>query len=157
MNKNIKIAVLGASGYAGGDLLRILLNHNNTDIVALSANSKLGMNPKDVHSALYNADLPDFVSIEEIDFNKIDLVISGLPHNNLHKFINDIPGECKVIDMSADFRFSNVDVFNQYYQTVHKSPEILEASAYGLSEIFRNDIKNANKSTSSCFRQKRAV
>ena len=143
MNKNIKIAVLGASGYTGGDLLRILLNHNNADIVALSANTKLGMNPADIHSALYNADLPDFKSVEEIDFNKIDLVISGLPHDNLHKLINDIPSECKVIDMSADFRFSDVDIFNKYYQTSHKSPEILEVSVYGLSEIFRNDIKNA--------------
>ena len=143
MNKNIKIAVLGASGYTGGDLIRILLNHNNADIVALSANSKLGKNPSDVHAALYHADLPDFISVKEINFDEVDLVISGLPHNNLHKLINDIPAKCKVIDMSADFRFSDSDIFNQYYQTTHESPEVLKSSVYGLSEIYRNDIKDA--------------
>ena len=91
MNQNkINIAVLGASGYTGGDLIKILLNHNYVNISALSANSKLGMNPSNVHASLFNAQLPDFVSLDEIDFTQIDLVISGLPHNNLHNIINNI-------------------------------------------------------------------
>ena len=88
MNQNkINIAVLGASGYTGGDLIKILLNHDYVNISALSANSKLGMNPSNVHASLFNAQLPDFVSLDEIDFTQIDLVISGLPHNNLHNML----------------------------------------------------------------------
>ena len=75
MNQNkINIAVLGASGYTGGDLIKILLNHDYVNISALSANSKLGMNPSNVHASLFNAQLPDFVSLDEIDFTQIDLV-----------------------------------------------------------------------------------
>ncbi len=144
MNQNkINIAVLGASGYTGGDLIKILLNHNNANIFALSAHSKLGMNPSDVHASLFNAKLPDFISVNEIDFNQIDLVISGLPHDNLHNIIKDIPSKCKIIDMSADFRFSDVNIYNQYYETSHNSPELLSDSVYGLSEIFREKIKDS--------------
>ena len=144
MNQNkINIAVLGASGYTGGDLIKILLNHNNANIFALSAHSKLGMNPSDVHASLFNAKLPDFISVNEIDFNQIDLVISGLPHDNLHNIIKDIPSKCKIIDMSADFRFSDVNIYNQYYEASHNSPELLSDSVYGLSEIFREKIKDS--------------
>ena len=71
---------------------------------ALSANSKLGMNPSNVHASLFNAQLPDFVSLDEINFNQIDLVISGFYHNNLHNLSIIYRNKCKVIDLSADFR-----------------------------------------------------
>ena len=96
------------------------------------------MNPSNVHASLFNAQLPDFISLDEIDFTQIDLVISGLPHNNLHNIINNIPNKCKVIDLSADFRFSDVNIYNQYYETSHNSSELLSETAYGLSEIFRD-------------------
>jgi len=144
MTKNkINIALLGASGYAGGDLIRILIGHENAKIIALSANSKEGLKPDEVHYALSNSELPKFTNINDINYDDIDLVFSGLPHNNLHNLINNIPNNIKVIDMSSDFRFKNVDTYNQYYETIHSSEELLIDSAYGLTEIYRSHIKDA--------------
>jgi len=144
MTKNkINIAVLGASGYAGGDLIRILLGHERAEILALSANSKEGLKPGEVHYALSNSELPKFTNIKDINYDNIDLVFSSLPHDNLHNLINDIPNNIKVIDMSSDFRFKDADTYNKYYETKHSSEELLKDSAYGLTEIYRSNIKDA--------------
>ena len=82
--------------------------------------------------------------INDINYDNIDLVFSGLPHDNLHNLINNIPKNIKVIDMSSDFRFKNVDIYNQYYETEHNSKELLKDSVYGLTEINRSQIKSAN-------------
>ena len=88
MTKNkINIAVLGASGYTGGDLIRILIGHERAEILALSANSKEGLKPSEVHHALSNSELPKFININDINYDNIDLVFSGLPHDNLHNLI----------------------------------------------------------------------
>lgn len=139
----IKVAILGASGYTGGDLIRMLLSHKNVDIVALSANAKSGMSPSQAHASLFNTNLPELVNTEEINYDGIDLVFSALPHNNLHDLIKKIPELCKVIDLSADFRFSDVNVFNKYYETSHNSPDLIKESVYGLSEIFKDDIQKS--------------
>ena len=110
----IKVVILGASGYAGGDLIRMLSSHKNVDIVALSANAKSGISPSKTHSSLFNTNLPEFIKTEDINYDGIDLVFSALPHDNLHNLISQIPELCKVIDLSADFRFSDVNVFNKY-------------------------------------------
>ena len=139
----IKVVILGASGYAGGDLIRMLSSHKNVDIVALSANAKSGISPSKTHSSLFNTNLPEFIKTEDINYDGIDLVFSALPHDNLHNLISQIPELCKVIDLSADFRFSDVNVFNKYYETSHKSPDLAKKSVYGLSEIFKDDIKRS--------------
>ena len=144
MTKNkINIAVLGASGYTGGDLIRILIGHERAEILALSANSKEGLKPSEVHHALFNSELPKFTNINDINYDNIDLVFSGLPHDYLHNLINSLPNNIKVIDMSSDFRFKNVDTYNRHYETKHKSEELLKDSVYGLTEIYRSNIKKA--------------
>ena len=73
------------------------------------------MNPSNVHASLFNAQLPDFVSLDEIDFTQIDLVISGLPHNNLHNIINNIPNKCKTKN-SRWYRFAKSECFKRHHQ-----------------------------------------
>jgi len=140
----INIAILGASGYTGGDLIRLLLGHGKVNITTLSADSNEGLNPSQIHHALLDSNLPNFINIKDIDYNNIDLVFSGLPHNKLHNYINNIDNNIKVIDMSADFRFNDVELFNKNYESKHKSENLLNNSVYGLSEIYRDKIKEAN-------------
>ena len=145
MTKNkINIAILGASGYTGGDLIRLLLGHDKANISALSANSNEGLNPSQIHHALLDSNLPNFINIKDIDYSNIDLIFSGLPHNKLHNYINNIGNNSKVIDMSADFRFKDVELFNKSYESKHESENLLKDSVYGLSEIYRDKIKEAN-------------
>ena len=145
MTKNkINIAILGASGYTGGDLIRLLLGHDKVNISTLSANSNEGFNPSQIHHALFDSELPNFINIKDIDYSNIDLVFSGLPHNKLHNYINSIGNNSKVIDMSADFRFKDVELFNKSYESKHESENLLKDSVYGLSEIYRDKIKEAN-------------
>ena len=140
----INIAILGASGYTGGELIRLLLGHDKVNISTLSANSNEGLNPSQIHHALLDSNLPNFINIKDIDYSNIDLVFSGLPHNKLHNYINNIENNSKVIDMSADFRFNDVELFNKSYESKHKSENLLKDSVYGLSEIYRDKIKEAN-------------
>jgi N-acetyl-gamma-glutamyl-phosphate reductase len=140
----INIAILGASGYTGGELIRLLLGHDKVNISTLSANSNEGLNPSQIHHALLDSNLPNFINIKDIDYSNIDLVFSGLPHNKLHNYINNIGNNSKVIDMSADFRFNDVELFNKSYESKHKSENLLKDSVYGLSEIYRDKIKEAN-------------
>lgn len=145
MTKNkINIAILGASGYTGGDLIRLLLGHDKVNISTLSANSNEGLNPSQIHHALLGSNLPNFINIKDIDYDNIDLVFSGLPHDKLHNYINNIDNDTKVIDMSADFRFKDVKLFNKSYESKHESENLLNDSVYGLSEIYRDEIKGAN-------------
>ena len=145
MTKNkINIAILGASGYTGGDLIRLLLGHDKVNISTLSANSNEGLNPSQIHHALLGSNLPNFINIKDIDYGNIDLVFSGLPHDKLHNYINNIDNNTKVIDMSADFRFKDVKLFNKSYESKHESENLLNDSVYGLSEIYRDEIKGAN-------------
>ena len=145
MTKNkINIAILGASGYTGGDLIRLLLGHDKVNISTLSANSNEGLNPSQIHHALLDSKLPNFINIKDIDYSNIDLIFSGLPHNKLHNYINSIGNNSKVIDMSADFRFKDVELFNKSYESKHESENLLKDSVYGLSEIYRDKIKEAN-------------
>ena len=140
----INIAILGASGYTGGDLIRLLLGHAKVNISTLSANSNEGLNPSQIHHALLDSNLPNFINIKDIDYSNIDLVFSGLPHNKLHNYINNIGNNSKVIDMSADFRFNDVELCNKSYESKHESENLLKDSVYGLSEIYRDKIKEAN-------------
>lgn len=138
-----KIAILGASGYTGAELIRIIATHPSMDIVALAANSKAGKPMAEVFPHLRHLNLPDLIKIDEIDFDAVDLVFCGLPHATSQKVIRDLPKTVKVVDLSADFRLRDPEEYAKWYGGQHDALECQAEAVYGLTEFYREDIKSA--------------
>ncbi|WP_272007262.1 N-acetyl-gamma-glutamyl-phosphate reductase [Roseovarius sp. ZX-A-9] len=137
------IAILGASGYTGAELVRLIATHPNMQIKALGANSKAGQSMADVFPHLRHLDLPDLVTIDEIDFSGIDLCFCALPHATSQAVIRDLPKTLKIVDLSADFRLRDPDVYAKWYGGAHAALECQAEAVYGLTEFYREDIRGA--------------
>ncbi|MCG6901875.1 MAG: N-acetyl-gamma-glutamyl-phosphate reductase [Rhodobacter sp.] len=137
------IAILGASGYTGAELVRLISTHPSMRIAALSADRKAGMQMAEVFPHLRHLDLPELVRIEEIDFSAIDLVFCALPHATSQAVINDLPDTVKVVDLSADFRLRDLDEYAKWYGKPHSAPDLQKRAVYGLTEFYRDQIRNA--------------
>lgn len=138
-----KIAILGASGYTGAELVRIIATHPSMEIVALAANSKAGKPMAEVFPHLRHLGLPDLIKIEEIDFDQVDLVFCGLPHATSQKVIKSLPDTVKAVDLSADFRIRDPEEYAKWYGGQHDAVDLQKQAVYGLTEFYRDDIKNA--------------
>lgn len=137
------IAILGASGYTGAELVRIIATHPSMRIAALSADRKAGMAMRDVFPHLAHLDLPDLVRIEELDFSTIDLVFCALPHATSQAVIRDLPRDLKIVDLSADFRLRDAAAYEKWYGKPHAAPELQREAVYGLTEFYRDALKSA--------------
>jgi N-acetyl-gamma-glutamyl-phosphate reductase len=143
MTKKINAAIIGASGYTGVELIRILLTHEHVEIKHLVAESNAGLSACEIYTHLSTFALPSLVKLNEVDFEGIDVVFCCLPHATSQKIIKELPLHLKVIDLSADFRLNDVDVYEKWYGNKHAAPELQEEAVYGLTEIFRDEIKDA--------------
>lgn len=138
-----KIAILGASGYTGAELVRLIATHPSMEIVALGANSKAGMAMADVFPHLRHLNLPDLIKIDQIDFDNVDLVFCGLPHATSQRVIRDLPKTVKIVDLSADFRLRDPEEYVKWYGGQHDALEQQAEAVYGLTEFYRDEIKSA--------------
>ncbi|WP_170548689.1 MULTISPECIES: N-acetyl-gamma-glutamyl-phosphate reductase [Ruegeria] len=138
-----KIAILGASGYTGAELVRLIAEHPNMEITALAAERKAGMSMAQVFPHLRHMDLPDLCKISEIDFSQIDLCFCALPHKTSQEVIRDLPKNLKIVDLSADFRLRDPDEYEKWYGNPHAALQQQEEAVYGLTEFYRDDIRNA--------------
>ena len=138
-----KIAILGASGYTGAELARIIATHPDMEIVALSGDRKAGMAMGDVFPHLRHMKLPDLVKIEEIDFASVDLAFCALPHATSQAVIAELPGDLKVVDLSADFRLRDPAAYEKWYGKPHSAVELQKEAVYGLTEFYRDEIRGA--------------
>ncbi len=144
--KLVKAALLGASGYTGADLLRLGINHPNLKFVELTANTHAGKAMGEVFPHLSNANLPDLVTNDEVNWSEIDVVFCGLPHGTSQKIIQkilSISPKTRIIDMSADYRLTDIELYQQTYGDEHIAPKLQKKAAYGLSEHNREAIKTA--------------
>ncbi|MFU8822900.1 N-acetyl-gamma-glutamyl-phosphate reductase [Yoonia sp.] len=137
------IAILGASGYTGAELVRLIATHPHLRIAALSADRKAGQQMADVFPHLRHLDLPTLVKVEEIDFSTIDLVFAALPHGLSQALVRDLPDSVKVVDLGADFRLRDPAEYEKWYGAAHVAPELQKTAVYGLTEFYRDDIKTA--------------
>jgi len=137
------IAILGASGYTGAELVRLIATHPTMKIAALSADRKAGMEMADVFPHLRHLDLPTLVKIDQIDFSGVDLVFCALPHATSQAVIATLPETVKIVDLSADFRLRDVAEYAKWYGQPHSAPELQKQAVYGLTEFYREQIKSA--------------
>lgn len=138
-----KVAVLGASGYTGAELVRLIATHPTMTIVAMSADRKAGMRMAEVFPHLRHLDLPPLVTIEEIDFAGIDLAFCALPHATTQEVIARLPRDLRIVDLSADFRLRDPADYQKWYGKPHAAPELQKEAVYGLTEFYRDEIRGA--------------
>ena len=137
------IAILGASGYTGAELIRLIAGHTSMKIAALGANSKAGQTMAEVFPHLRHLDLPPLVQTGEIDFGAIDLCFCALPHKTSQEVIAGLPSDLKIVDLSADFRLRDPQAYEKWYGNKHAALEQQREAVYGLTEFYRDEIRGA--------------
>lgn len=138
-----KVAILGASGYTGAELVRLIASHPTIEIIALTADRKAGQTIGDVFPHLRHLDLPVLTRIDEVDFASVDLAFCALPHKTSQNIIKGLPTDLKVIDLSADFRLRDPAEYTKWYGLTHDAVDMQSEAVYGLTEFYRDDIKAA--------------
>jgi len=138
-----RVAILGASGYTGAELVRLIATHPELEIAAMSADRKAGQRMAEVFPHLRHLDLPLLATIEEIDFDGIDLCFCALPHATSQKVIAALPRHLKVVDLSADFRLRDPEVYARWYGHEHYALDLQEEAVYGLTEFYREEVRAA--------------
>lgn len=141
----IKAGIIGSTGYAGGELVRILTGHKEVEIKWYGSRSYIDQNYADVYRNLFQ-----IVDAKCMDDNmdaladQVDVIFTATPQGLCASLINEeILSKTKVIDLSADFRIKDVSVYEEWYKIEHKSPQCIEEAVYGLCEINREKIKKA--------------
>jgi len=141
----IKVGVIGSSGFTGEVLTNLLFNHSQVETMALSSRQLEGRNVRDVYKHLSIKSDLKFTSPEDDTFNQCHAVFLCTPHgNSMNIAKNFLKRKIKVIDLSADFRLKQAEVWNKWYGIQHSNPELLSESIYGLPELNKEDIKVAN-------------
>lgn len=138
------IAILGASGYTGAELVRLIATHPGMRIAALSGNSKAGQSMASVFPHLRHLkDLPDLVTWQEVDWTGIDLCFCALPHKTSQEVIAALPATLKIVDLSADFRLREPESYAKWYGNAHTATDLQKEAVYGLTEFYRTQIASA--------------
>ena len=143
-----RIAILGASGYTGAELLRILAHHPDTQIAALTADRQAGKSIGAVFPHLARLALPDLVAIAQVDWSAIDYVFCCLPHGTTQEVIAALPRHLRVLDLSADFRLADPAVYAEWYGHAHRAVDLQKEAVYGLTEIARE--RSPMRASSRC-------
>ena len=143
MRERLRIAVLGASGYTGADLVRLALGHPRLEIAALAGNARAGQAMGEIwpHFAAHPG-LPRLERTDAIDFDALDIVFGCLPHAAGAELLAGIRG-ARVIDLSADFRLQDAAQFAEWYGVPHPAPHRLAEAVYGLTELRRAALGSA--------------
>jgi len=139
----IRVAVLGASGYTGAELVRLALGHPRMDLAVLSANAKAGQGMASIWPHFFpHSRLPSLVRAEEIDWGRIDVVFGCLPHATSAEILSGVRGP-RIIDLSADFRLRDAAVYAEWYGKAHPAPDLIDEAVYGLTEFARDALSAA--------------
>ena len=138
----VKVGIIGATGYAGNELVRLLLGHKDARIVWYGSRSYIDQKYADVYSNMFQ--LVDDVcmddNMEELA-NQVDVIFTATPQGLCASLVNDeILSKVKIIDLSADFRLKDVNIYEQWYKLEHKAPQYIDEAVYGLCEINRNKV-----------------
>lgn len=141
----IKVGIIGATGYAGGELVRILMRHKEAEIVWYGSRSYIDQKYADVYRNMFQiVDAKCMDDNIEALADQVDVIFTATPQGFLASVINEnILGKTKIVDLSADFRIKDVKVYEKWYGIEHKSPQFIEEAVYGLCEVNRDKVKGA--------------
>lgn len=142
----ITVGILGASGYAGSELLRLLASHPELEVRLAGAESQAGTPVADLYPNLAAA-YPDlhFTPATADDCAGLDLVFLGLPHGLSQAIVPELRGRVKwIVDAAADFRLKDPALYDQWYGQAHPAPDLLAEAAYGIPELFRDELAGAD-------------
>ncbi len=142
----MRVGIMGASGYTGAELLRLCAGHPDLEVVVAGAESQAGQPLASLYPSLAAA-YPDlaFTALGPADLAGLDLVFLALPHGESQKLVPDLLGTVKVlVDLSADFRLRDPALYPTWYGQDHAAPELLDRFVYGLPELFRADLPGAS-------------
>ena len=138
----MKIGVVGASGYAGGELLRLLASHTHFEVTAITAHSNAGEPITSVHPQLQSYAGKKFSAFDPTDFESCELIFLALPHGESAKVISQLPNSAKIVDLGADYRLESAQAWTKYYGGEHAG-----SWTYGLADIepFKSEISKSSK------------
>ena len=141
----IKVGIIGATGYAGGELVRLLLGHKDVEIKWYGSRSYVDQKYADVYRNMFqivDAKCMDD-NMEELA-DQVDVIFTATPQGLCASLVNEeILSKTKIIDLSADFRLKDVNVYEEWYKIEHKAPQYIDEAVYGLCEINRDLVKSA--------------
>lgn len=145
IEKMIKVGIIGATGYAGSELVRILLGHKDVEIKWYGSRSYIDKKYASIYQNFFQ--LVDATCMDdnmETLADQVDVIFTATPQGLCASLVNEeILSKVKIIDLSADFRIKDVKVYEEWYKLEHKSPQFIEEAVYGLCEINREDVKKA--------------
>ena len=141
----LKIGIIGATGYAGGELVRLLLGHKEAEIVWYGSRSYVDQKYASIYQNMFqiveNTCLDDNM---EAMAEQVDVIFTATPQGLCASLVNeDILNKVKIVDLSADFRIKDVKVYEKWYGIEHKSPQYIQEAVYGLCEVNREAVKKA--------------
>ncbi len=143
MTEKTNVAILGASGYTGAELVRMLHNHPKVRLAALTADRKAGSTMAEAFPQFHGLDLPRLVAIADVDWSSIGLVFCALPHATTQSVLKDIPARIRIVDLSADFRLSDPEAYAYWYGHPHQALELQAEAVYGITELAREAVAGA--------------
>ena len=141
----IKVGIIGATGYAGSELVRILLGHKDVEIKWYGSRSYIDKKYASIYQNFFQlVDANCMDDNMEVLADQVDVIFTATPQGLCASLVNEeILSKVKIIDLSADFSIKDVKVYEEWYKLEHKSPQFIEEAVYGLCEINREDVKKA--------------
>ena len=143
----INVSIVGATGYVGIELMRLLHEHPEVEIKDLVSKSSAGKMLVEIYPQFRGSELEDkqLIPLEEFEVEASDLVFTALPHGVSQNIVGELYGRgTKIIDLSGDFRYHDVDIYEEWYGVEHQYPKLAAEAAYGLVELNREQIKKAD-------------
>mmetsp|Transcript_7003 Transcript_7003/g.24096 ORF Transcript_7003/g.24096 Transcript_7003/m.24096 type:complete len:397 (+) Transcript_7003:1498-2688(+) len=148
-----QVAVLGASGYTGAEITRLLALHPRINVRAITSERSAGQPFRTtfphLRESFFKSESEDatmnltLTKVEDVEWDQVDSVFCCLPHGTTQEIIAGLPQSKKVVDLSADFRLKDVDVYAQWYGAAHKAPDLQREAVYGLTEFKRQEVASA--------------
>ena len=140
MKDSLNIAIAGATGYVGLELIKILSKHPKAKIIYLCAQKSVGKHIRFFDKSIKNKKLPKISKISKINWSKINIIFTALPNGESQKIANILPENIKLIDLSADFRLKDPNLYSKWYGLKHKSKKLIKKSVYAITEFSRKKL-----------------
>ena len=152
MSKKVSVAILGSTGFVGLELTKILSKHPEVNLVFLGTENSSNISIKDLDSSIDDYKLPLTELNQNFDYSIADTVFLALPHGVSSQYVKLLFDKVQIIDLSADYRLDDSDVYKKNYSYNHSTPNLLNKFIYGLAEVNKNDLKNKrNIAVPGCY------